>query len=173
MEEGKIRAMDQLNENNNLHWYAVKVFKNLMTPIRRALEEDKVCYFIPSEVITSLALVHCTEEYIKVFEQYHFSQLWVYSTRGPKRMPLMIPDQEVEIFMFVCTSGQQGLTFLGDDKPEYHMGDRVRVTDGPFKGAEGHIKRIKKDRRLIVSIHGVAAVATAFIHPQFLEVINE
>jgi transcription antitermination factor NusG len=46
------------------------------------------------------------------------------------------------------------------------------VTDGPFKGAEGHIKRIKRDRRLIVSIDGVVAVATTYIHPKFLKKVD-
>jgi transcription antitermination factor NusG len=55
---------------------------------------------------------------------------------------------------------------------QYHEGDLVRVTEGPFKGAVGHIKRIKKDRRLIVSISGIAAVATSYIHPQFLETVK-
>lgn len=39
----------------------------------------------------------------------------------------------------------------------------MRVTEGPFKGAEGYIKRIKGNRRLIVSIEGVVAVATTYI----------
>ena len=77
------------------------------------------------------------------------------------------------MFIFVCTAGQQGLSYLGEDKPEYHKGDRVRVTDGVFKGAEGYVKRIKKDRRLVVSIRGVVAVATSYIPPQFLEIISE
>jgi ribosomal protein L24 len=51
------------------------------------------------------------------------------------------------------------------------MGDRVVVTDGPFKGAEGHIRRIKKDRRLVVAIAGVVAVATTYIHPSMLKKI--
>jgi hypothetical protein len=76
------------------------------------------------------------------------------------------------MFLFVCTAGEQGLTYLGDDRPEYHQGDRVRVIDGPFKGAEGHIKRIKKDRRLVVTVSGVAAVATSYIHPSLLEVVS-
>ena len=74
--------------------------------------------------------------------------------------------------MFVCSAGKQGLTYLGDDRPEYHQGDLVRVTDGPFKGAEGHIKRIKKDRRLVVTIPGIVAVATTYIHPHFLEIVK-
>jgi transcription antitermination factor NusG len=48
----------------------------------------------------------------------------------------------------------------------------VVVTDGPFKGAEGHIKRIKKDRRLVVTIAGVVAVATAYIHPSMLKKVE-
>jgi transcription antitermination factor NusG len=88
------------------------------------------------------------------------------------RQPASIPDREMEVFRFVVTSGRQGLLLLGDDKPEYHQGDRVVVTDGPFKGAEGHIKRIKKDRRLVVTIPGVVAVATAYIHPSMLEKVN-
>ena len=46
------------------------------------------------------------------------------------------------------------------------------VTGGPFKGAEGHIKRIKRDRRLIVTIKGVVAVATAYIHPSLLRKVS-
>ena len=49
----------------------------------------------------------------------------------------------------------------------------MRVTDGVFKGAEGYVKRIKKDRRLVVSIRGVVAVATSYIPPQFLEILSE
>jgi ribosomal protein L24 len=52
------------------------------------------------------------------------------------------------------------------------MGDRVVVTGGPFKGAEGHIKRIKRDRRLVVTIPGIVAVATAYIHPDLLKKVD-
>lgn len=64
-----------------------------------------------------------------------------------------------------------GLEYLGEDDPRFHQGDKVRVTEGIFKGLEGHIKRIRHDRRLIVTIEGVAAFATGFIPPSFLEKI--
>lgn len=156
---------------NELHWYAAKVKYNRTLPIREQLTIDRVNHFVP-EIIGSLVFLQASDEYLSRFEQDNFSRLWLY--RDPlTRKPSPIPDREMEVFMFVCTAGKQGLTYLGDDKPEYHKGDRVRVTDGPFKGAEGHIKRIKKDRLLVVSIHGVAAVATTHIHPQFLETITD
>ena len=38
-------------------------------------------------------------------------------------------------------------------------GRKVRITEGDFAGVEGVIKRIKKDRCVVVSIRGIAAVA--------------
>lgn len=152
-----------------MSWYAIRVYHNRTARIREQLQKGQVHHYVP-EIIDSLVFLDTDEEYLRNFEQQNFSHLWVYRAPGTST-PTVIPDAEMEMFLFVCTAGQQGLTYLGDDKPEYHQGDRVRVIDGPFKGAEGHIKRIKKDRRLVVTINGVAAVATSFIHPQFLEVI--
>lgn len=152
---------------NQLSWYAAKVHYNRTLPIREQLIADKQDFYVP-EVVPSLVFVRCTDEYLARFEQKNFDRLWIYRDLANKK-PAAVPDREMEVFIFVCSAGRQGLTYLGDDKPEYHQGDKVRVIDGPFKGAEGYIKRIKKDRRLVVSIKGVAAVATSFIHPQFLE----
>ena len=53
--------------------------------------------------------------------------------------------------------------------PKFLEGQKVRVLEGPLKDAVGVIKRIKGDRRLIVSVSGIAAVATSFVHPEYLE----
>ncbi len=52
------------------------------------------------------------------------------------------------------------------------MGQKVRVINGIYKGAEGYIKRIKKDRKLIVAVSGVAVVAVSYIPQEFLEKID-
>ena len=54
---------------------------------------------------------------------------------------------------------------------KFTKGDKVRVIDGVFKGAEGHIVRIKKNHRLCVCITGLCAVATGYIPKAFLEKI--
>ena len=156
---------------DGVRWYAMKVYYNRMTPLRQQLAVDGIDYFIPS-MISSLLFVKASEGYVRQFEDGYHGRLWVYRDLL-KGGYSVIPDREMEVFIFVCTAGQQGLSYLGEDKPEYHQGDRVRVTEGMFKGAEGYIKRIKKDRRLVVSVRGVAAVATMYIPPQFLETITE
>ncbi len=124
-------------------------------------------FFSPTGVIGNLLFLRCEEEEVQRFVAERWQQLWLYRDAGVLR-PAAIPDREMEVFRFVVTAGREGLTLLGDDRPEYHEGDRVVVTGGPFKGAEGHIKRIKRDRRLVVTIRGVVAVATTYIHPSLL-----
>ncbi len=151
-----------------MHWYALKIFYNRLAPLVADLENDGTEYFAPSDVIPSLLFVRSEESYVMHFGEEHRQHAWVYRSLDNRRQPAAIDDHEMEVFRFVVTAGQHGLTLLGDDKPEYHEGDRVVVTDGPFKGAEGHIKRIKRDRRLVVTIKGVVAVATTYIHPSLL-----
>ena len=90
-----------------------------------------------------------------------------------RKTDAVIPDKQMAMFRMVCSSGADGLEFFSDDDmTRYKTGDRVRVLEGPLKGAEGYIKRIRKDRRLLVSIEGFIAVATSYIPPQFLEVVE-
>ena len=154
-----------------VRWYAIKVYYNRMKQLREQLAVDGIRFFIPS-MVSSLLFVQASNDYLMQFEEGYRGRLWVYRDLLTGK-PSAIPEREMEVFIFVCTAGQQGLSYLGEDKPEYHKGYRVRVTDGVFKGAEGYVKRIKKDRRLVVSIRGVVAVATSYIPPQFLEILSE
>lgn len=54
-------------------------------------------------------------------------------------------------------------------------GTRVRVCGGEFEGQEGIFVKVKgaRDRRVVISIQGVIAVAIAAIHPDLIEVLDE
>ncbi len=155
-----------------MNWYALKVYYNRTAPLVAELEADGIEHFAPTDVITSLLFIRCDEHYVGFFTIRHRQHVWLYCRPSDHRAAI-IPDREMEVFRFVVTAGRQGLEFLGDDRPEYHEGDRVVVTGGPFRGAEGHIHRIKRDRRLVVAIQGVVAVATTYIHPSLLKKVTK
>ncbi|MGX8712701.1 MAG: KOW motif-containing protein [bacterium] len=155
-----------------LHWYAIKVYFNRVQQLIGECRELGLEFFAPADVIKSLLFLRCSEVEVTRFVTERWQHVWLYR-RTESRQPAAIPDREMEVFRFVVTAGREGLTLLGDDRPEYHMGDRVVVTGGPFKGAEGHIKRIRRDRRLVVTIPGVVAVATAYIHPSLLQKVAQ
>ena len=98
---------------------------------------------------------------------------FLYRTADWKTLAV-IPAKQMEIFRLVTSAGTGGLDFFADDDiTRFKQGSRVRVKEGPLKGAEGYIKRIRRDRRLLVSIEGVIAVATSYIPPEQLEIIPE
>ena len=157
-------------EPSDLKWYAAKIFLNRTNAISDSLEKRGIHIYRQS-IAPSFIFIHCDEETIlKVREDFR-DKLYIYQNVAKTKL-YAIPEAEMASFILVTSTDYSDLTFLGEDKAEYHQGDRVRVKEGPFKGAEGHIKRIKRDRKLIVSINGVAAVAIAYIPPQLLEKVE-
>jgi transcription antitermination factor NusG len=124
-------------------------------------------------VVSSLLFVRAPKDRLKEVEDSVKEKGFVYRTADRKN-EAVIPDKQMAMFQLVCSSGAEGLEFFADeDMTRYKAGDRVRVLEGPLKGTEGYIKRIRKDRRLLVSIEGFIAVATSFIPPQFLEKVPD
>ena len=124
-------------------------------------------------VVSSLLFVRAPKDRLKEIETCIKDKGFIYKTADRETFAV-IPDKQMAMFQLVCSSGAEGLEFFADDDlTRYKAGDKVRVLEGPLKGAEGYIKRIRKDRRLLVSIEGFIAVATSFIPPQFLEKVSD
>ena len=140
----------------------------------RYIEEGALIYF-RRPLVTSLLFVRCTPEQILEVEALLKEPTASGGARGyiyrnTEREFARIPENQMAAFRLVVESGVSGLEFFADDDIDrFRRGDRVRVKEGPLKGAEGYIKRIRKDRRLLVVINGVIAVATTYIPPQQLE----
>ena len=124
-------------------------------------------------VVSSLLFVRAPQERLPEVDACVKEKGFVYRT-ADRKTEAVIPDKQMAMFQLVCSSGAEGLEFFADeDMTRYKTGDKVRVLEGPLKGAEGYIKRIRKDRRLLVAIEGFIAVASSFIPPQFLEKVPD
>ena len=127
--------------------------------------------FVPEPLVRSLIFIKTTPESLRSFKTKLGGSISPYYDKAAGS-PLVVPERQMDKFIKLCEMRDSGLEYLGSDDPKYHQGDRVRVTEGIFKGFEGHIKRIRHDRKLIVTIEGVAAFATRFIPPSCLEKIE-
>ncbi|MGL5894027.1 MAG: UpxY family transcription antiterminator [Bacteroidales bacterium] len=85
--------------------------------------------------------------------------------------PMIVDNRAMDDFIKVSSSSEKGIMYLSEIERLLGRGDRVRITSGIFEGIEGEIVRIKRDRRVVVSIKGLIAVATTFIHPSQLQKI--
>ena len=176
------------DKNGELHWYALKVFYNRVFDLEKRLTQDGVQSYIPllyeetivgdkkirkcKPAISSLIFIRQSEPYLLELQERLKAgcPFMAYFDRETKK-PAVIADREMEMFIQITSAELPDLEYFSDEAIDYRSGDRVRVTGGPFMGAEGYIKRIKGNRRLVVAMEGVIAVATTYIPGCFLEKI--
>ena len=85
--------------------------------------------------------------------------------------PLTIPDKAMEDFIAVASTMDEDLIYITEISAKLREGQTVKVKEGPFKGVEGKIVRIRKSRRIMVELPGMMAVASTYVAPEFLEIL--
>lgn len=189
---------DAQNIHNGCSWYALRVSYSRELKIQSQLQAAGVRTFVPMiwrrcpvrpgmtqqngrvarpskklvPAVSNLCFVHWTrheiEYYIRSFGEkspVHF--YWDRTTSSP----LVVPDKAMEDFIKVSASMDEDLIYLTEITEKLREGQAVRVKEGPFKGVEGKIVRIRKSRRILVELPGMLAVATTFVDPSCLEII--
>ena len=85
--------------------------------------------------------------------------------------PLTVPEKAMNDFIAVSSTLDEELIYITEITSKLREGQSVKVKEGPFKGIEGKIVRIRKSRRILVELPGMLAVATTYIAPENIEII--
>ncbi len=169
-------------------WYAIRVTYNREMKVKQALDAMHIENFLPMKyrvslrgerkikelvpAIHNLIFVYLTTEDMKEFKRA--TELPIrYIMDKENNVPLTVPEWQMKNFIAVAGTRDEQLIYLEANLNDLGKGDKVRVTGGIFEGAEGYFIRLKGDRRVVVNIPGIAAVATAFIHPSLIEKIAQ
>ena len=76
---------------------------------------------------------------------------------------MTVADREMENFMRVASRTDDSVMFLDDETIVGKEGKRVEIMGGAFEGVTGVIRRVKRCKRVVVEIEGVASVAIAWV----------
>ena len=88
-------------------------------------------------------------------------------------LPVIVPDDQMRSFILVAGTYEESVIYVEPAELQLVRGQKVRVMGGVFEGAVGEFVRIRRDRRVVVNIEGVMAVATTFIHSSLVEPITD
>lgn len=139
----------------------------------RYTDNDGNQVVVEKAFIPSLFFLRCTRRQAEAFEvDLPFKARLYRNVRDEVYQPTRIPRKQMEMFIKVTSGSQEGLEYFDDTAFGWRKGVRVRVTGGRFEGLEGEVKRIDGNKRLIVAIEGICAVATSYIPKCFLEKIE-
>jgi len=168
-------------------WYAMRVSYQRELRVKDELDAQGIRSFVPMQYKRVVEgdrmvkrLVPSVHNLIFVWLAPKAMREYKMTTAQPVRYiidhttgrPMIVPERQMESFIKVAGTYDEGLIYLNPNPGDFIAGDRVRIMGGPFEGAEGVFVRVKGDRRVVVNIEGVVAVATTFIHPSFLERID-
>ena len=177
-------------EAGKKEWFVLRVTYQRELIAKRRLDELGVESFVPTRqqraksggralrrvaLVHNYIFVHSDRETIDSIKQFELPYLrYVMHNRDNVRQVMVVPEVQMRSFILVTATEDERLMLLQPESVDFKQGSRVRVVGGVFAGAEGVLTRVAgvRDRRVVVSIEGVAAVATPRIERELLEIIE-
>lgn len=172
--------------NSQLNWYAVRVTYSRELAFKAYLDEEKIENFIPMRyeyvvkkgrrmrklvpAVHNLVFIHSTRKRVDEMKNKPGMNLPIrYIMNRETHQPIIIPDEQMRSFILVAGTYDEAIIYIEPEELNLVKGTKVRITGGIFEGAIGEFVRLRHDRRLVVSIEGVMAVATTYIHSSLVE----
>ena len=127
--------------------------------------------------INNLIFVHSTQERISGLKSSNKTleplRYMIDQTAQQPHTIMTVPDRQMQNFMRVASRTDDSVMFLNDDSVVGKEGKHVMITGGAFEGVTGVIRRVKRCKRVVVEIEGVASVAIAFVPAGLLKEIKD
>ena len=169
-------------------WYAIRVTYHRELKVKEDLDARGITCFVPMQYrreerhgvmikrlvpsVHNLIFIHITPSGMKEYKATTDLPIRYMMNRETHK-PIIVPTREMENFIKVAGTYEEKLIYLNPDPGDFAKGERVRIIGGMFAGAEGVFVRIKGDRRVLINIEGLVAVATTYVHPSMIEKITD
>ena len=169
-------------------WFAMRATYRRELEAMHLLEKANFGCFIPMQykisirrgrkvralvpVIRNLVFVHARPSEVQRFKSQITYLQYITDTRSGQK--IIIPDHDMQRFIAVAGTYNDHLLYFQPEELNLSKGTKVRITGGDFEGHEGVFLQVKgvRDRRVVIAIQGIIAVALATIHPDLIEVIE-
>jgi len=176
-----------LSRSESVLWYAMRAtYRRELDAMHRLKEAGMGC-FIPMQyhfrlkrgrrvrelvpAVRNLLFVHALPSELKRMKLELPYLQYITDTRSHEK--IIIPDVQMQRFIAVAGTYDDQLLYFQPGELNLAKGTRVRITGGEFAGYEGTFLKVKgaRDRRVVIAVEGVIAVALAVIHPDLIEPI--
>ena len=185
-----------MNGRDDIHWYPMRVTYARSLPLKHFLDTEGIENFVPMRydwvedfrgkhfrlkpAVENLIFIHSSQAEItnlKMTRQACVNLRYMMRKNGTGSKVsseiMQVPDRQMENFIRVASILDERVMFLDDPNFTFRPGTKVQVTEGPFAGVCGYVKQIKRQKRVVVQLDGIAAVAITFVPSKYLLKIND
>jgi len=178
-----------MSSSEQMQWFAMRATYRRGMQIKELLDKQGISNFIPMRyemqekngrkrrilvpVIRNLIFVRAVQSELQwVKDRNPYLQYMIDVRNGQK---IIVPDEQMRQFIAVAGTYDEHLIFFSPDEVNLRKGMKVRIIGGDFKGYEGIFIKVKgaRDRRVVISLQGIIAMAMATLSPDLVEVIKE
>lgn len=140
--------------------------------LRSVLDDVRVEYFLPVQRKARVVDFDVVEKEVDVMNNIMFVKTDnlailkdIPGVLGPyidcaTKKPATVSDAVMQRFIRILQAQPEEIKLLRDPFSHFIHNKKVVVTDGPFKGMEGYLVRIRRDRKLVISLdHQAVAIS--------------
>ena len=179
-------------DKNQPQWFVMNIYAKHNRKAEEVLSSSQgLPHFIPKHyvvrkyfgkvrrelvpLIHNLVFVHASYTEVHNFQRQYAFLGFAVERHGDHYSPLVVPDYQMENFIRIASHHDQQLLYFRPEEIALAKGVFVRILGGPYHGAKGEMMRIKgkRDKRLVVRIPQIMAVAATTIEPELIQVISE
>ena len=176
-------------------WYPMRVTYGREVKVKEALDNLGIENFLPMHyelvdpgdgnkkrmlvpAIHNLIFIHDSREDITLLKttRREFQPLRYITKHFAESVAdsiLTVPETQMRNFMRVASVQDDSVMFLDNSDYLNRVGRRVLITEGYFAGVEGVVKRIKKNKHVVVQLEGLAAVAVTYVPASCLRALDD
>ena len=174
------------------HWYALRttygrekkaydylVSKHVMAfypTLKRVKIVDGKRITTDESRIPNIFFAYSTEEELKtfVYDNVNLPYLRFYYRHvhvGKKivKEPLIVPSNQMNSLKIICAADSDDIVATTEEIRKFKVGQKVRITEGKFKGVIGNVARYQSQQRVGIVIDGLLTVCTAYVPSAFIE----
>ena len=164
-----------ISTDDTAPWYALRLFKRSMKPVKEYLNEKQLVYFIPMNyrervdedgknhrelvpVVSNLIFLKKTateKEIVDIISECNHPVSFLRRQRYDVH-PIEIPSNEMKELIYVCNPDKINYKYIDDKEVALKTGSEVIVTRGPLQGVRGKLVRSNHLYYIIRSFTGLS-----------------
>ena len=160
-------------DHNTVHWFPMRVTYGQEMKLKDRLDTIGVeRRLVPA--ISNLIFIRSSQVVItglKMFDPVCSPLRYIIRESGidDMREIMTVTDDAMDNFMRVAKMQDDSVFFLTPgDYVVNNVGKKVRIINGPFAGVVGVIKRVRRNKHVVVQIDDIAVAAIEFVPNQYL-----
>lgn len=183
-----IQSSASMSLSEEKQWFAMRATYRRGLQIKSLLDQKGISNFIPMHyeirirngrkkrelvpVISDLIFVYAAQPELQWIKDRNPCLQYMIDIRNGQK--IIVPNEQMRQFIAVAGTYDEHLIFFSPNEVNLRKGTKVRITGGDFGGYEGVFIKVKgaRDRRVVISLKGIIAMAMATLPPDLIEIID-